>query len=289
MKAILGGLFQLARPKDWIKNLFVVVPVPFAIRAGSRFELYPFVCGLCGFCLVNSAVYTFNDLLDATADRLHPQKRNRPLAAGTVPLKAAVMQIAVLLLAGMGLCLATGKPAAVTIALLYVLINVVYCLGAKHLALLDVFFLSSGFVIRVLLGCALVTAAPSAWLLLCTSALSLFLGFAKRRADLGAGVDSNHRPSLRNYSQSFLDHAMTICAGVALLSYALYSIESKVLWPGREMASMPFVAYGILDYLRLADTENAGGSPVEIAFTSRSSQICAVGWAVAVTWSLGLW
>jgi 4-hydroxybenzoate polyprenyltransferase len=288
-EAVVGGLIELARPKDWIKNVFVVAPVPFALAAGAHFDLNVFVWGLCGFCLVNSAIYTFNDWRDAAADRLHPQKRHRPLAAATVPPTAAAAQIAAFLLAGIGLCLATGRPAATEIALVYIAVNVAYSLRAKHVALLDVFFLSSGFVIRVLLGCALVSAAPSAWLLLCTSALALFLGFAKRRADLMAGVDRNYRPALRQYSQHFLDQAMAICAGVALLSYALYSIESKVLLPGREMASMPFVAYGILNYLRLAIAENAGGSPVEVALSSRSSQLCVLGWAAAVTWSLGLW
>ena len=287
--AVVKGLVKLARPRDWIKNVFVVAPVPFAVAAGSRFEFSPFVWGLAGFCLMNSAVYTFNDLLDAAADRLHPQKRQRPLAAGTVSPAAAMVQIAVFLLAGLGLCLASGEPGALAISLVYVCVNVVYSAWAKRVALLDVFLLSSGFVIRVLLGCILVAAPPSTWLLLCTSAIALFLGFAKRRADLLAGVDHNHRPSLRGYSQSFLDQAMAICAGAAILAYALYSIESKILVKGREMAAMPFVAYGILNYLRLADTEDAGGSPVEIAYTSRSSQICALGWVVAVTWSLGLW
>ena len=181
------------------------------------------------------------------------------------------------------------KPATVTIAAAYVAINVVYNLGAKHVPLLDVFLLSSGFVIRVLLGCALVSAAPSPWLLLCTSTLALFLGFTKRRADLTEELDLDHRPSLRGYSKAFLDQAVSICAGVAILSYALYSIEAKVLLPGREMASMPFVAYGILNYLRMVDVEDAGGSPVEIAYRSPTTQICAVAWLVAVTWSMGLW
>jgi hypothetical protein len=124
---------------------------------------------------------------------------------------------------------------------------------------------------------------------LCTSSLALFLGFVKRRADLTAGLDSSHRPSLRGYSTAFLDQAITLCAGVAMLAYALYSIDAAVMVEGREMVSMPFVAYGVLNYLRLADTENAGGSPVEIAYGSRSSQLCAVCWVIAVTWSLGIW
>jgi 4-hydroxybenzoate polyprenyltransferase len=293
--SMLTGLVRLARPTDWIKNVFVLIPVPFAwVAAGdgemaAAFQPAAFLLGLFGFCLVNSAVYTLNDLFDAEADRLHPKKCQRPIASGRVPVSSAAVQIGVFLLAGLALTLATGEAAAVALVLVYLGVNVTYSLGAKHVALLDVFLLSSGFVIRVLLGCALIEAVPSAWLLLCTSSLAFFLGFIKRRADLTAGLDSNHRPSLRGYSRAFLDQAITICAGVALLSYALYSIESQVLVKGREMASMPFVAYGILNYLRLANTQNAGGSPVEIAYSSRSSQLCALGWAIAVTWSLGLW
>jgi 4-hydroxybenzoate polyprenyltransferase len=178
----------------------------------------------------------------------------------------------------------------VAIVLSYVAINTAYNLGAKHVTLLDVFLLSSGFVIRVMLGCALVSVTASPWLLLCTATLALFLGFAKRRADLTEELDLNHRPSLRGYSKGFLDQAVGICAGVALVSYALYCIEvKKVLLPGREMASMPFVAYGILNYLRMVYVEGAGGSPVAVAYRSVSTQICAVGWIAAVTWSLGLW
>ncbi len=282
-----AGLFRLARPSDWVKNVFVLIPVPFALADQGHFELVPFVLGLFGFCLINSAVYTLNDLFDAEADRLHPRKRNRPIASGQISTVAAAAQIAVLTLAGMGLSLATGRPQVTVLFLIYAAVNIFYSLGAKRVALLDVFLLSSGFVIRVLLGCALVEAAPSAWLLLCTSSLAFFLGFTKRRADLAAGLDSSHRPSLRGYNMAFVDQAITICAGVALLSYALYSIESEMFREGCEMASMPFVAYGILNYLRLASTENAGGSPVEIAYSSRSSQLCAVGWIAAIVWSLG--
>ena len=107
-------------------------------------------------------------------------------------------------------------------------------------------------------------------------------------------LDLEHRPSLQGYSQTFLDQAMSICAGVAILAYALYCIEAKspergVMVPGRELASLPFVAYGILDYLRMVYVEGIGGSPVDVAYRSRSMQVCAVCWMLAVTWSLGLW
>jgi len=289
-------LVRLARPRDWIKNVFVLLPMPFALKVvgWEKFALLPFLLGLAGFCLINSATYTLNDLCDAETDRLHPRKCRRPIAAGRVSKRVAVVQIFVLFLAGLGLCLAADNRAAVTIVSAYVVINVVYNLGAKHVPLLDVFLLSSGFVIRVLLGCVLVSAPPSPWLLLCTSTLALFLGFTKRRADLTEELDLDHRPSLRGYSKAFLDQAMSICAGVAILAYALYCIEAKggvkpILQPGREMASLPLVAYGILDYLRMVHVEGVGASPVDVAYHSLSMQVCAAGWIIAVTWSLGLW
>ena len=286
---MLTDLLRLARPQDWIKNVFVLAPLPFALKAGSQFEAVPFLLGLVGFCLINSVIYTLNDWCDAAADRLHPRKCRRPLAAGIVPGYAAVAQMLLLAPIGTALVAASGKPGTVLVVPLYVAFNIAYNLGAKHVALLDVFLLSSGYVLRVLLGCVLVSAYPSPWLLLCTSSLALFLGFTKRRADLTEELDLDHRPSLRGYSKAFLDQAVSICAGVTLLAYSLYCIEAKVLLPGREMASMPFVAYGILNYLRIADVEGVGGSPVDIAYHSLTTQICGIGWIVAVTWSLGRW
>jgi 4-hydroxybenzoate polyprenyltransferase len=289
---MLTPFIRLARPTHWIKNVFVLLPVPFALKAQAvdDFSLLALLFGLVGFCLVNSSIYTLNDLFDSEGDRLHPRKRSRPIAAGEVSARAAWIQVFVLFFAGLGCCFATAKLPAVTIVLAYVALNIAYSLDAKRIALLDVFLLSSGFVIRVLLGCALVSAAPSAWLLLCTSTLALFLGFAKRRADLTEGLDESHRPSLRGYNMAFLDQAMSICAGVAILAYALYCIEvMKALKPGREMASMPFVAFGVLNYLRMVHVEGVGGSPVDVAYHSLSTQACAVGWIVTVTWSLGIW
>jgi 4-hydroxybenzoate polyprenyltransferase len=297
--SLLIGLVRLARPKHWIKNVFVLLPVPFAIAAGLRlkdathvgihFDVASFLFGLAGFCLINSTIYVLNDLFDAKADAHHPQKRRRPIPSGQVPVGAAAIEAVALCAAGMLLCKASGQSGTIAVVITYFGINIAYNLGAKHISLLDVFLLASGFILRVLLGCVLVSAAPSAWLLLCTSSLALFLGFAKRRADLKEGLDHTHRPSLRGYSLSFLDHAMIICAGTAILSYALYSIEAKILLPGREMASMPFVVYGILNYLRMVDVKNVGGNPVEVALRSIPTQICGLGWIIAVTWSLGLW
>jgi 4-hydroxybenzoate polyprenyltransferase len=242
-----------------------------------------------GFSLINSAVYAFNDILDAAADRLHPVKRLRPVAAGDVSVRSAAGLSIVLAATGLALLVATRSTNSVLLGLLYMAINLAYTLGAKNRTLLDVFLISSGFVIRVALGCALINVIPSNWLLLCSSALAMFLGFGKRRADLFAGLDAEHRPSLAGYTIGFLDQAMTGSAGVALMSYALYSMESAFLLPGRELAGVPFAAYGILFYLWQAHLKGSGGSPVEVALHSRTVWACMIGWGIAITWSLGLW
>lgn len=285
---MLFALLRLARPRDWIKNVFVLAPLPFALSDQGTLDPQALALGVAGFCLCNSATYALNDLRDAEADRQHPSKRTRPIAAGELSPTVALLFSLVLAAAGLALLLAADRSMAMELGAIYLGINLLYSLGAKHIALLDVFILSSGFVLRVLLGCALVQAAASDWLLLCTSSLALFLGFAKRRADVRAGLDTAHRPALAGYTPAFLDQGMAICAGIAICAYALYCHESQLLLRGRHLVTLPFVAYGVLDYLRLALTTEDSGSPVDVALRSRSSQLCALGWCAAVAWSLGL-
>jgi 4-hydroxybenzoate polyprenyltransferase len=288
MGSLLVQLIRLARPWHWIKNSFVLAPVPFALAVGAKLDLAVFALGLLGFCLINSAAYAFNDVRDAEADRHSPTKRSRPVASGAISPGLALALASLLALAGLLLGALTGRPAATVLSLIYLAANLVYSLGAKNVPVLDVFLLTSGYLIRVILGCALVGAEPSNWLLLCSSMLALFLAFGKRRADLAAGLPSEHRASLSGYTLTFLDSALGITAGIAMFAYALYSQESPAFVEGRELIGLPFVAFGILDYLRAAMGEGAGGSPVEMVYRSRSLQICVVGWLIATAWSLGL-
>ncbi len=285
--AALADLVDLARPRHWVKGVFILMPVPFSIAAGAQLQLTPLVLGLMGFSLVTSAVYVFNDLLDAQLDRHHPDKKDRPLAAGRIGRGVAALFSGVLLATGLGLLALTGIAAAAWIAGVYVGLNLFYSVSGKRIPLVDVFLLASGFVLRVLLGCALVAVQASNWLLLCSSTLALSLALGKRRADLVAGLDDQHRPSLSGYNRAFVEQAIGITAGVALVSYALYCIEAEVLVPGREFASLPFVAFGILEYVRLVHTREAGGSPVDLVLSSRSMLVVGIGWLAAVLWSTG--
>jgi 4-hydroxybenzoate polyprenyltransferase len=310
------GLIRLSRPWHWVKNVFILLPLPFVAAAQAKgqalglgqfvYELGPFAIGFVGFCLVNSGVYALNDVIDAEADRLHSKKRNRPVASGDVAAPLAVVWALVLLAAGLalgwiaafdarGLSTQTDgsheawRQYSLAVAVIYVALNLAYSLGAKHVTLLDIFLVSAGFVLRVLLGCYLLGVPASNWLVLCSSALALFLGSAKRRADLAAGLPAEHRPSLAGYDITFLNQMLGITATVTLMAYCLYSRESPVFIEGRQLASVPFVAYGVLHYLRVALIHGAGASPVAMFYTSRTLQICGVCWLVAVTWSVGLW
>jgi 4-hydroxybenzoate polyprenyltransferase len=286
---MLRHLVRLARPRDWAKAVFILLPLPFALRAGAgRIDPALVALGVIGFCLVSSGVYVLNDVRDAEADRAHPTKKKRPIASGAVPVRVALPYGATLIALGFALTAATRLPAALGLLATYLATNALYTLKGKEVPLLDVFLLASGFLLRVLVGCALVQATPSNWLLLCSIWVALFLGFAKRRADLSRGMGAEQRTVRLGYSAGFLEQAMGIAAGITLLSYSLYSQEAEVFVAGRELAGMPFVAYGLLHYLRLAHLDEVRDAPVEMAWRSRTLQLCGLGWLVATTWSLGL-
>jgi 4-hydroxybenzoate polyprenyltransferase len=279
---------RLARPKDWAKNVFVLMPMPFALAAGGTLKLPSFLLGVAGFSLVTSAVYAVNDAMDAERDRVHERKRERPVASGRVSKRAAFLFALALLGAGTGLALLSGAPTALLVIAAYVAKELGYQLGLKHVPLVDVFLLSSGFVLRVVLGAELLGTSPSNWLLLCSSTLALFISLAKRRGELARGMDGAHRPSLSGYTLAYLDQAMAVSAGMILIAYALYCMDAQVLLPRREFASLPFVVFGVLEYLRLVQVRGKGSSPVDLLLASPALVVCGVGWMLASLWSVGL-
>lgn len=279
-------LIRLSRPKHWIKNVFVFLPVPFAVASGAQLDLQRFLFGLFAFCIAASAVYAFNDAQDAERDRMHEEKRNRPIAAGRISKNVAYVWSIALMAAGAALSWATRSPQVLAIYATYLVMNLGYSLGAKHVALLDVFLLSAMYVLRVLLGCALLAVEASEWLLLCSGALALFIALAKRRADVVKGMGSEHRPSLGGYNTSFLDQAIGISACMTIIAYALYSKEATVLLPSRKLAALPFVVFGVLDYLRTVHVHHGGGSPVDLVLKSPTLIFAGIGWLCATLLSL---
>jgi 4-hydroxybenzoate polyprenyltransferase len=283
---MLRDLIELSRPKHWIKNVFVFLPVPFALAAGAHLDVAVFAAGLLSFCLAASAVYAFNDAQDAERDRAHEDKRHRPIASGRISKPVAYVWSGLLSIVGLALAYSTHHPHVLTLYVLYLAVNAAYSLIFKHVALLDAFLVAGMYVMRALLGCALVSADPSNWMLLVSYALALFISLAKRRADLVKGHGEATRPALLGYSESFLDQAIGISAGMAIIGYALYTMESEVLIGSRKFAALPFVVFGVLDYLRMAHVQRAGGSPVDMLLRSPTLLLAGVGWLGATLWSL---
>jgi 4-hydroxybenzoate polyprenyltransferase len=283
---MLRDLIELSRPKHWVKNVFVFLPVPFALASGAHLDVVKFAFGLLSFCVAASAVYAFNDAQDAERDRAHEDKRTRPVASGRVSEPVAYCWSALLAVGGAGLAYATRSEDVMLLYGLYLTVNVVYSLGAKHVTLLDVFLISAMYVMRALLGCALLDVQPSHWMLLCSYALALFVALAKRRADVVKGLGSEHRPALQGYNEAFLDQAIGISAALTIIGYALYSMEAPVLLPSRKFAALPFVVFGVLDYLRMAHVRHGGGSPVDMLLRSPTMLLTGIGWLLSTVWSL---
>jgi len=279
---------RLARPKDWLKNVFVLMPLPFALASGAALDASTLAIGIAGMCLVSSAVYALNDVLDAERDRTSVRNRRRPVASGRISPRTALVASFVWLTAGMTLGQLSGHPGALVILAAYAGLNLVYSFGLKHVPLVDAFILSTFYVLRVVLGCVLVDVAPSNWLLLCSSALALLIALGKRRGELVRAPVEAQRPALAGYNRVYLDQAMAIIAGVTLFGYALYSIETPLLVEGREFASLPFVVFGVLEYLRLAQVRGEGESPVDLLLRSPGLLAAGVGWVIASLWSVGL-
>ncbi len=283
-----SSFISLARPRHWLKNIFVLMPVPFAVADGAALNSLDFLTGLLGFCFANSAIYVINDIIDRERDSKHPRNRMRPVASGEIkPALAFAFAFGLIVIATFMMILATSQ-AALIIMFAYVLLNLFYSLKARHIPLLDVFILSSGYVLRVLLGCALLGVNASNWLLLISSGLALFLSMGKRFADIQSGSGNEYRPSLRGYSLRYLEQVLSITAAITLIAYALYCREAAVLIDGREFYSLPFVVYGMLEYLRICSLEKKGDSPVDLLLTSPAILICGICWFIASLWSLGI-
>jgi 4-hydroxybenzoate polyprenyltransferase len=281
-------LLQLMRPRQWTKNLVVFAGLAFSANLFNASLAFKTLQAFIIFCLTAGAVYIFNDILDRESDRLHPEKRLRPLAAGKISPETAggmaFIFIAVALAWAFILSVSLG-----VILLAYVFLNAAYSLGLKRMVILDVIVISTGFVLRAVAGALVISVTISPWLLVVASLLSLFLGFAKRRHELVTmgELAVSHRPSLEEYSPALLDQFLGMLSSCTIMAYSLYAFTSVT---GRQhnllMLTVPFVIYGILRYLYLVYQKNQGGSPEMILLKDRPMLVTIVLWMAAVGWIL---
>lgn len=290
MSGAIASYIRLARPHQWVKNGFVLVGWIFG--HGWRDPALTTQAGLAfaAFCLVSSAVYTLNDVLDRAADRAHPRKRDRPVASGAVGVGAALAFALALAAAGLALAVRVS-PAAAAIAGGYIALNIAYSLGLKHVPILDVFMIAGGFMLRILAGTLGIGIAPSHWLLVCGLMVTVFIGFTKRRAELIAldGAGGDHRPVLEEYSPELLDKMISISAAGVISAYALYTVdEATVRLHGTDelLWTLPFVLYGVFRYIYLLHRRGGGGDPAWDLLHDRHLAVAAAGWLAATVWIL---
>ncbi len=282
---MLRALLKTMRPRQWTKNGFIFAAVVFDKQLVNLNSDLRTLAGFVLFCLISSAVYIFNDLSDIEADRLHPDKRNRPIPSGQLPVGVAwgagVLLVALSL--GFGYVL---SPAFAVVVAIYFLMNLAYTKWLKHILILDVIIIAAGFVLRVVAGVALIHVERfSPWLYVVMSLLSLFLGFGKRRAELAVLSDdaASHRRVLHGYTIPLLDQYIMIVSATTIVAYSFYTFSAPNVPPNHSMMlSIPFVVYAIFRYMYLVEVKHAGGAPEEILLFDRPFQVGMILWGLVV-------
>lgn len=275
VKAILISL----RPKQWIKNLFVFLPLLFSgglFKAGAFIE----VCAsFILFSLASCSVYLLNDILDRKEDKAHPVKSKRPIARGRISVKLGLLLSLLFFLLAFAGSLLAGKYLAVII-IAYIMLNIAYAIIIKRIPILDVIAIAIGFELRVWAGALVIGIRPSIWLESCAFLLALFLGFAKRRGEivlLESGAEQ-HRRVLAGYRGLLLDEFIIIASGLTLLSYILYAISRDA----RMAYTVPFVIYGILRYLYIIHNNKKSGDPTEILVSDKPLLVDLALWVISI-------
>ncbi|OLO10052.1 decaprenyl-phosphate phosphoribosyltransferase [Chromohalobacter japonicus] len=287
------SIMKLVRPHQYIKNGFVLVGPLFAYQwdlATLSLAMLAFLA----FCCMASAVYVLNDIMDIEADRAHPVKCRRPLPSGAISTRAAKRLLGGLIAASMMLALLVSGWVTLFVAT-YFVINIFYSWRLKHIVILDVFLISSGFMLRILAGTVGLGIEPSAWLLLCGLMVTLFLGFSKRRAELLMLESNEHcnggltRRVLDDYSPAMLEQFIAVTAACTVLAYGLYTVSPKTIaLHGSDglIYTLPFVVYGIFRYLYLLHQKSKGNDTAKDLVIDRHLLATVVGWVGSTLWVL---
>ena len=282
---MLTALLKTMRPRQWTKNVFVFAPLVFDKQLLILNAFLRTAAGFVLFCMISSAVYIFNDLADIEADREHPVKKNRPIPSGQLPLGLAwavgILLVTIALVIGYLL-----SPSFAMVVATYFLLNLAYSKWLKHILILDVLILATGFVLRVGAGVTMIHVERfSPWLYVVMTLLALYLGFGKRRAELAllANEAGAHRKVFDDYSIPLLDQYIMIVSGTTIVAYSFYTFSAPNVPANHTMMlTVPFVMYAIFRYLYLVQVKHAGGAPEEIQLSDRPLQISLFLWALVV-------
>lgn len=265
------------RWKQWPKNFICFAPMLFSGKfLDPKAFTAAFFCFV-AFCMISSGIYVLNDIMDVKADRMHPVKKNRPIASGKLNIQLALCVGVVSLLGGFAIAFSL-RHTLVLICLGYVLLNVAYSLALKHVAIVDILCISSGFVFRAIAGSVAVNVMPSSWFLLCTTLGALFLAMEKRRQEIIvlSHESSTHRKALTDYSLPLISRFESLVVPSLLTSYAFYTFNSP---HGQYMmVTIPVVLYGLMRYQQISQSGTTTGTPEEVLFKDRPIQLTIVLW-----------
>jgi len=270
------------RPSQWIKNLFVFAPLIFAQKFFDFFLILKTVGAFLLFCILSSAIYILNDLLDIEEDKNHPRKSKRPIALGKISKNQAISIFIALSVVSLSLAFWLNKYFFI-VALTYFILQVAYSIKLKRIVIVDVFIIAAGFVIRIVAGGLVIEVPISSWLLICTMLLALFLAMGKRRHELVIleNMASNHRSSLKEYSSYLLDQMIAVVTASTLIAYCLYTISAETVEKFETknlIFTVPFVLYGIFRYLYLIHNKEKGGSPESLIIKDKPLLIDILLW-----------
>lgn len=279
---MLVNIIRLLRPSQWIKNGVVLAGLIFAGEAGSPAQVILAIKALIAFCILSSSVYILNDIKDRERDRLHPIKKNRAIAAGTISV--AVAAPIGILLATVGLLLSyTINTDVLVVSIYFLLLNALYVLLLKNIVIIDVMTIAASFVMRAVAGAVAINVEISGWLLVTTFVLALFLGLGKRRHELIFLEKEavSHRKILEKYSPYLLDQLISVVTASTVITYLFYTLSPEVsakLGTNYLFVTIPFVIYGIFRYLYLVHKEEKGGSPTRLLLTDLPLLIDVLLW-----------
>jgi len=285
-------IIKLLRPYQWLKNLFVFAPVFFNGSVLDIDYLLPSFMVFFSFCMAASSIYCFNDIYDAETDRMHPIKRNRPIASGAVSknMGYCLMIICLVLSIIMIFCFCWHSDSARIIIfiliLFYVLLNIAYCVWLKHKAIVDVFIIAMGFVIRIYAGGAATGIELTNWLVLMTFLLALFLAFAKRRDDVAMYETTGKvvRDNITRYTLDYMNQVIGIIASVTMVCYIMYTVSPEVIdrfHSSKIYLTSVFVLAGIVRYLQVTMVDVKSGSPTKVLLHDKFIQSCVFGWILS--------
>lgn len=283
---MLSALIKLARPTQWLKNGILLAALIFAGEITNQDKILTALLAMVLYCVFSSALYSFNDLIDCDKDRLHPVKKDRPLASGRITKKTAAIFIVILLFAAL-LAAWQINLSFFLVSVVFLGLNLLYTIWTKHIVIVDVMSIAISFVIRAFAGALAIDVPASKWLLINTLVLALFLGFGKRRHELVL-LDKNataHRKILGKYSPYLLDQLIGVVTPAVVVIYMLYSFSAEVsakLGTENLFLTIPFVIYGIFRYLLLIHKEELGGSPTKVLLSDKPILITVVLWILTV-------